>query len=73
MPRPSTGHKIIWAGPNVLCQSKRWFAFRKFSVCAGTKSFAAGLNTIQFLVWSPNILGLVEGQGINLLSDVFES
>ena len=40
-----------------------------FSYCAGTKSFGAAPNAIQFLVWSKkfgpaqNILGPVEGQG----------
>ena len=27
MHRPSTAHKIIWAGPNVLCQTKNYFSY----------------------------------------------
>jgi hypothetical protein len=66
MPRPSTGHKIVWAGPNVLHQTKNYFSycacpklfvpeqrlfvFNKFSFSAGTKSFGEALNAIQFLV-----------------------
>ena len=58
--------------PNFLCKTKRWILFSKFSYCAGTKSFGATLNAIQFLVWlkmfgsAQNILGPVEGQGISV-------
>ena len=33
MPRPSTGHKLFWAGANVLCKTKNYFSY-----CARTKS-----------------------------------
>ena len=30
--------------PNLLCKTKRWFPFSKFSFCAGTKLFQVALN-----------------------------
>ena len=27
MPRPSTGPKMFWACPNILCRTKKYFAF----------------------------------------------
>ena len=69
MPCPSTDLKMFWAGPNFfararaivtvpnfLCQTKRWFAFGKFSFCAVTKSFGAELNVIQFWVWTKTLM-----------------
>ena len=63
---PSTGLKIVCAGPNILCQTKiyldivpvpnflcwtkRWFVLSKFHFSADTKSFGVALNAIKFLV-----------------------
>ena len=55
---------------NILCQTKRWFAFSKIGFWAGTKVFEEALNAIKFLeclkTFAPaqNILGPVKGQGI---------
>ena len=78
MPCPFTGPKMFWAGPNffvpvtnILCQTKRWFAFSKIVFCAGTKVFEEALNAVKFLGWlkifgpAQNILRPVKGQGIN--------
>ena len=60
----------IVAVTNILCQTKRWFAFSKIGFCAGTKVFEEALNAVKFLGWlkqfgpAQNILGLVKGQGI---------
>ena len=68
---PFTGPKMFWAGPNFLCQTKRWFAFSKIGFCAGTKVFEEALNAVKFWGWlkkfgpTQNILGPVKGQGIN--------
>ena len=64
MPCPFTDPKIVFSGPNFLCQTKiyldivpianflkRWFVFSKFQIFGPAQI----------------ILGLVEGQGINLL------
>ena len=57
---------------NILCKTKRWFAFSKIGFCAGTKVFEEALNAVKFLGWlkkfgpAQNILGPVKGQGINL-------
>ena len=59
----------IVAVTNVLCYTKRWFAFSKIGFCAGTKVF---VNAVKFLSWlkqfglAHNILGPVKGQGICL-------
>ena len=58
MPCPFTGPKMFWAGPNflcqtknlvtnILCQTKRWFAFSKIGFCAGTKTFWRGTKCSQ--------------------------
>ena len=78
---PFTGPKFFCARPkiylhivvvtNILCQTKRWFAFSKIGFCAGTKVFEEALNAVKFLGWlkkfgpAQNILGPVKGQGIN--------
>ena len=55
---------------NILCQTKRWFAFSKIGFCAGTKVFEEALNEVKFLDWlktfgpAQNISGPVKGQGI---------
>ena len=36
---------------NILCQTKRWFAFSKIGFCAGTKVFEEALNAVKFLSW----------------------
>ena len=54
---------------NILCQTKRWFAFSKIGFCAGTKVFEEALNTMKFLEWlktfgpAQNILRPIKGQG----------
>ena len=59
---------------NILCQTKRWFAFSEIGFCASTKGFEEALNTVKFLGWlkkfgpSQNILGPVKGQGLKGLS-----
>jgi hypothetical protein len=56
---------------NILCQTKRRFAFSKIGFCAGTKVFEEALNAEIFLSWlkkfglAQNILGPVKGQGIS--------
>ena len=55
---------------NILCQTKRWFAFSKIGFCAGTTVFEEALNAVKFLGWlkkfgpAQNILEPVKGQGI---------
>jgi hypothetical protein len=57
---------------NILCQTKRWFAFSKIGFCANTKVFEEALNAVIFLGWlkkfgpAQNILGPVKGQGISI-------
>ena len=57
----------IVAVTNILCQTKRWFAFSKIGFCAGTKVFEEALNAVKFLGWlkkfgpAQNILGPVKG------------
>ena len=67
MPCPITGPKVFWASPNllfrtkiyvhivavtnILCQTKRWFAFSKIGFCAGTKVFQEALNVVKYLGW----------------------
>ena len=61
----------IVAVTNILCQTKRWFAFSKIGFCAGTKVFEEALNAVKFLGWlkkfglAQNILRPVKGQGIS--------
>ena len=56
---------------NILCQTKRWFAFSKICLCAGTKVFEEALNAVKFFGWlkkfgsAQNISEPVKGQGIN--------
>ena len=41
--------------PNILCQTKIWFPYSKFSFCASTNCFEMALNAIQFLaqkIWT---------------------
>ena len=58
---------------NILCQTKRWFAFSKIGFCAGTQVFEEALNAVKFLGWlkkfglPQNILGPVKGQGTSVL------
>ena len=65
----------IVAVANILCQTKRWFAFGKIGFCAGTKVFEKALNAVKFLgclkkFWlTQNILGPVKGQGISVQSE----
>ena len=60
----------IVAVKNILCQTKRWFAFSKIGFCASTKVIEEALNAVKFLGWlkifgkAQNILGPVKGQGI---------
>ena len=62
----------IVAVTNILCQTKRWFAFSKIGFYAGTKDFEEALNAVKFLGWlknfgpAQNILGPVKGQGIRV-------
>ena len=55
---------------NILCQTKRRFAFSKIGFCTGTKGFEEALNAVKFLGWlkkfgpAQNILGLVKGRGM---------
>jgi hypothetical protein len=57
---------------NILCQTKRWFAFSEVGFCAGTKVFEEALNAVKFLGWlkkfgsAQNFLGPVKGQGITI-------
>ena len=67
MPCPFTGLKMFWpvqifcarpkiylhivAVTNILCQTKRLFAFIKIGFCAGTKVFEEALNAVKFLGW----------------------
>ena len=68
--RPKIYLRIV-AVTNILCQTKRWFAFSKIGFCAGTKVFEEALNAVKFLGWlkkfwpAQNILGPVKGQGIS--------
>ena len=58
---------------NILCKTKRWFAFRKIGFCAGTKVLEEALIAIKFLYWlktfgpAQNILGPVKGQVVTFL------
>ena len=67
------GSKIYLHGlpvTNILCQTKRGFAFSKAGFCADTKVFDEALNAVKFLGWlkkfgrAQNILEPVKGQGI---------
>ena len=55
---------------NILCQTKKWFAFSKIVFCAGTKVFEEALSAVKFVGWlkkfgpAQNILQPVKGQGI---------
>ena len=63
----------IVAVTNILCQTKRCFAFCKIRFCARTKVFEEALNAVKFLGWlkkfgpAQNVLGPVKGQGKNRL------
>ena len=37
---------------NILCQTKRQFAFSKIGFCAGPKVFEEALDAVKFLGWS---------------------
>ena len=62
----------IEAVTNILCQTKRCFAFSEICFCAGAKVFVEALNAAKFLGWlkkfelAQNMLGPVKGQGINI-------
>ena len=65
MPCPFTGPKMVWAGPNFLCQTKNLFTYcgshklfvpdkKMISIqynwfCLGTKVFEEALNAVKFL------------------------
>ena len=55
----------IAAVTNILCQTKRWFAFSEIGFCVRTKVFEEALNAVKFLGWlkkigpAQNILGPV--------------
>ena len=61
---------------NIVCETKREFAFSKIGFCAGTKVFEEALNAVKFLgrlkKFGPvqNILGPVKGQGKSYWSDL---
>ena len=61
----------VVAFTNILCQTKRQFAFSKIGFCTSTKFFEEALNAVKFLGWlkifgpAQNILGPVKGQGIS--------
>ena len=67
--RPKIYSHIV-AVTNILCQTKRWFAFSIIGFCATTKVFEEALNAVKFLGWlkkfgpAQNILGPVKGQVI---------
>ena len=67
--RPKIYLRIV-AVTNILCQTKRWFAYSKIGFCAITKVFEEAINAVKFLGWlkkfgpAQNILGLVKGQDI---------
>ena len=69
----------IVAVTNILCQTKRWFAFSKIGFCANTKVFEEVLNAVLFLGWlkkfgpAQNILGPVKGQGIRTYLKYYEN
>ena len=69
--RPKIYSHIV-AVTNILCRTKRWFAFSKIGFCAGTKVFEEALSAVEFLGWlkkfgpAQNILGPVKGQGISI-------
>ena len=46
---PFTGPKMFWAGPNILRQTKRWFAFSKIGFCSDTNVFEEAPNAVKFL------------------------
>ena len=48
--RPKTYLYIVTV-TNILCQTKRWFAFSKISFCASTKGLEEALNAVKFLGW----------------------
>jgi hypothetical protein len=55
---------------NILCHTKRLFAFSKIGFCASTNFFEEALNAVKFLGWlkkfglAQKMLGPVKGQGI---------
>ena len=55
----------IVAVTKILCQTKRWFAFSKIGLCAGTTVFWEALNAVKLLGWlkkfgtAQNLLGSV--------------
>ena len=71
-------HLHIVPVTNILCQTKRWFAFSKIGFCASIKVFEEALNAVKFLGWlkkfgpAQNILRPVKGQGITVLSKLMQ-
>ena len=81
--------QIFWASPkiyvhivlvtNILCQTKKWFAFSKIVFCACTKVFEKVLNAVKFLGWlkrigpAQNILGPLKGQVIRVSDRNYEN
>ena len=55
MPLPSTGHKIIWAGLNVLGQTRNYFSYcvRSQSFCARAKGDLHLENLVFVLTKNP--------------------
>ena len=71
--RPNiSSHTVHMVVTNILCQTKRWFAFSKIGFCTSTKVFEGALNAVKLWGWlkkfgsAQNILGPVKGQGIIL-------
>ena len=62
---PFTGPKMFCASPriylrivpvtNILCQTKRYFAFSKIGFCGSTKVFEEALNAVKFWAGSKNL------------------
>ena len=66
LPCPFTGPKTFWACSNflchkyqkliyILCQTKRWVSYSKFSFCAGTKLFGVALKFYSIFGLAQNI------------------
>lgn len=53
LPRPSTGLKMFYSGPNFLGRIKNWSAFycMEIKFWSGTKCFGLAQCVNQFLVW----------------------
>ena len=52
---------------NILCQTKRWFAFSKIGFCAGTKVFEESLNAVKVLGWHKTFWDLNKDKAVVLL------